>query len=72
MKTGDKQKIHPYDYDSWEDLPCYSPGSNSKLRISRREAGLCEWHAKTCKGEIKECPDCGYQYCEYHMPLHKK
>jgi len=63
-------RLHPYDKESWSYMPCYPPGSNSNLRIERRKAGLCEMCSSTCKGEIKECPICGYRYCEYHFSCH--
>lgn len=54
-----------------DDKKCFPHGSESALRKSRRLQFLCEWHAKTCEGTIRICPHCGYNYCEYHMPLHR-
>ena len=57
-------------YESESHVFCHEHGSDSKLRIDRRFAGLCEWYAKTCEGKIVKCSFCGYSYCEYHMELH--
>ena len=43
---------------------------NSDLRKKRREQGLCEMSCATCSESIIRCPDCGYNYCEYHFPCH--
>ncbi|MCK9591939.1 MAG: hypothetical protein M0Q91_08025 [Methanoregula sp.] len=51
---------------------CYPHGSDSHQRKERRAQGLCEWHAATCEGSLTVCPDCGYSYCEYHYPKHKR
>ena len=65
-----KTRLHPYNRAAWVNHPCRPPGSNSKLRQERRDRGMCEMSAATCSGEVRECPDCGYRYCEYHWPYH--
>jgi len=44
--------------------------SNSELRRSRRSQGLCEMSCASCRGVIIKCPDCGYNYCDYHFHSH--
>ena len=57
-------------YEGIREGRCRPPQSNSKFRQERRSQGLCEMSCRSCEGEIKKCPDCGFNYCEYHFDFH--